>query len=67
LFNILAPGVVEQHLTVGLTKALANGSEFSFAFMYAPNKSVAGMNTFDPTQTLEIEMNQFEIEVAYQF
>jgi hypothetical protein len=35
--------------------------------MYAPNKSVAGTNTFDPTQTLEIEMNQFEIEVAYQF
>ncbi len=35
--------------------------------MYAPSKSVSGANTFDPTQTLELEMSQFELEIGYRF
>ena len=67
LFNILAPGVVEQHFTFGFTIMLSNDHEFSMSFMYAPSESVSGTNTFDPTQTLEIEMSQFEIEFGYRF
>lgn len=67
LFNILAPAVVEQHLTFGFTRALSNDHEFNMAFMYAPSNSVKGINPFDPTQTIEIEMYQFEIEVGYRF
>jgi hypothetical protein len=33
--------------------------------MYAPANSVKGVNPFDPTQELEIEMSQFEFEVSY--
>jgi long-chain fatty acid transport protein len=67
LFNILAPGVVEQHITFGFTRALSNDHEFSMAFMYAPSNSVKGANPFDPSQTIELEMSQFEIEFGYRF
>jgi hypothetical protein len=31
-------------------------------FMYAPEEQVQGRNTFDPTQTIELRMQQFELE-----
>ncbi len=65
LFNILAPGVIEEHLTFGFTRALTNNSDFNIALMYAPNFSVSGPNTFDPAQTIEIEMVQYELAASY--
>ncbi len=67
LFNILAPGVMEQHVTLGLTRKAASGGEWNFSFMYAPENSVTGPSMFDPTQTLELEMSQLEFEVSYGF
>ncbi len=67
LFNILAPATVEQHITFGFTRQLDNDREYSVSFMYAPSNSVKGKNTFDPTQTLQIEMKQYEIEFGYKF
>jgi long-chain fatty acid transport protein len=67
LFNILAPGVMESHITFGLTRQTGNGSAWSFSFMYAPEKSVTGPNMFDPTQTITLSMDQFEVEMAYRF
>ena len=67
LFNILAPGVMEQHITFGLTKKAANGGEWNFSFMAAPENSVKGPSAFDPTQQIEVTMNQLEFEVAYSF
>jgi len=65
LFNILAPGVMEQHFTFGLTKSRPNGGAWNMSLMYAPSNSVTGINMFDPTQTIEIEMSQFELEFSY--
>lgn len=65
LFNILAPGVMEQHFTVGMTKHRPNGGDWSFSFMFAPENSVIGPNMFDPTQTIELKMSQIEFEVAF--
>jgi len=67
LFNILAPGVMEQHITFGLTHGARNGGAWSFSFMYAPEKSVSGPSMFDPTQTITLSMDQFEFEVAYRW
>ncbi|MFT4712817.1 MAG: long-chain fatty acid transport protein [Candidatus Azotimanducaceae bacterium] len=67
LFNILAPAVVEQHFTIGATYKLNGDNELSVSLMYAPSESVTGANTFDPTQQLEIEMHQFELEIGYSF
>ena len=35
LFNILAPAVVENHYTLGLTKKLSGDREVNLAFMYS--------------------------------
>ena len=65
LFNILAPGVMEKHFTVGMTKRRSNGGAWTVSIMYAPEKTVEGLNLFDPTQTIELKMKQFEFEVSY--
>ena len=62
LFNILAPGVMEQHFTVGMSK-----NNWNFSLMFAPNKTIEGVNTFDPTQMIKLEMKQFEFEFSYVF
>lgn len=41
-FNILAPGVVQDHYTLGFTYTLAGGSELTMAYMHAAKKSVTG-------------------------
>jgi len=65
LFNILAPGVMEEHFTAGFTRQLDDKSSINFAAMYAPNKSVKGTSPFDPTQDIEIEMHQYELAISY--
>jgi long-chain fatty acid transport protein len=67
LFNILAPGVMEQHYTVGWTHTTQRGSAWTASFMYAPESSVVGPNFFDPTQTIELKMDQMEFEVAFRW
>ena len=75
VFNILAPGVMEQHITLGWTRQMANGSALSISFMYAPEVTVTGPNVVDfsplvptnPPQTIELKMDQLEFEVAYRF
>ncbi len=62
--NILAPAVIEDHLTFGFTK-VSGKHEFNFAAMYAFSNSVKGANAFFPDQTVEIEMDQYELEVSY--
>jgi long-chain fatty acid transport protein len=66
-FNILAPGVMEDHFTVGFTRKNAGGNELNFSFMYAPEVDISGPQNFDPTQTVELSMSQFELEVSYSW
>jgi long-chain fatty acid transport protein len=65
MFNILAPAVMETHVTFGFTKEMGATNEFNFAAMYAPNSSVKGANPFDPAQTIELEMSQWELEGSW--
>ena len=67
LFNMAAPGVIEQHITAGFTHRISNGHEYSMNFMYAPEEKVSGTNPFDPTQTIELKMHQFELEFGYSW
>ncbi len=67
LFNILAPGVMEQHLTLGYTRMRENGGAWNFSFMYAPENTVSGPSFFDPTQTIDLKMSQLEFEVSFRF
>ena len=65
LFNIIAPAVIETHITGGFTRNLSKDSELSAAFMYAPTADVQGTSAFDPNQTITLEMSQWEAEVSY--
>lgn len=48
LFNILAPGVVEDHLTVGATWAFDTNKELTLGYVHAFNKNVNGTNSIPP-------------------
>ena len=63
--NILAPGVIQDHIAVGLTHHDSSGGQLTVAFTYAPNHTVVGSNTFDPTQTIALRMHQYILDVGY--
>lgn len=64
-FNILAPAVVESHITAGFTLERTKGRQFNMAFMFAPSNDVTGPNNFDPSQTINLKMHEWEIEASY--
>jgi long-chain fatty acid transport protein len=66
LFNILAPGVMEDHVTFGFTRTMSPTQELNFSAMYSPSNSVTGINPLDG-QTLEIKMVQYELGVSYSW
>jgi long-chain fatty acid transport protein len=67
MFNILAPGVISQHLTFGASVGLPNGHGIDLATSFALTNSCKGPNAMDPAQTIEIEMNQVDVEIGYSF
>ena len=69
LFNILAPGVIEEHLTVGFTTLLSQKSALHFALMRGFSSSVEGANPLEAPgqQTIELKMDQWEAEVGFSF
>jgi long-chain fatty acid transport protein len=65
LFNILAPGVIEDHVTLGATYKTKDMGEINLEIMHALSETVKGPSAFDPTQEIELEMEQFEIGVGW--
>ncbi|MBU2491437.1 MAG: outer membrane protein transport protein [Bacteroidetes bacterium] len=69
LFNILAPGVVQDHISIGLSKLLEGGKEINASFTYALSNAVSGANPLEAPnqQTIELQMSQIQFEVGYAF
>jgi long-chain fatty acid transport protein len=69
MFNILAPAVIQNHITAGFTRHIATHHELSLAFMYALDNSITGPNPLEAPnqQTIEISMKQWQIEIGYAF
>jgi len=67
LVNILAPGVVTDHLNLGFTKAMDKNSDINFVFMHAFNKKVSGAIPGVPFGggTAEIQMQENYAELGY--
>ncbi len=57
LFNILAPGVIQDHLTLGATFILADKSEVTVGYMHAFKKTVNGSNSVTPLLGMPGEAN----------
>jgi long-chain fatty acid transport protein len=69
--NILAPGVVQDHLTFGLTYKTSNKSELTLSYMHAFSKSVTGPSLFNgftaplSSGTETIKMHQNALGIAW--
>ncbi|MGD2138226.1 MAG: outer membrane protein transport protein [Gammaproteobacteria bacterium] len=64
LFNILAPAVIEQHVTLGFTYRPSSNREWNFAYMHAFKEEV------DTSQSAfgvpaEIDMYQNSVDLSY--
>lgn len=74
-FNILAPGVVQNHATLGFTYGASKDSELTGAFMVAQRKSVSGPSLFNAvlgpgaggTETVSMRQMSFGVAWARKF
>jgi len=73
-FNVLAPGVIENHLTLGATWTLANKDEVTVGYMHGFKKTVSGVRTDAATpgtplaafgNGMDLRMHQDSIGIAY--
>jgi long-chain fatty acid transport protein len=66
--NILAPGVVEDHLTLGLTWKVSRDGELSVSYMHAFEKKVGGAGSIPPLfggGEANLRMKQNALGVAF--
>jgi long-chain fatty acid transport protein len=74
-FNILAPGVITRHYTLGGTYAVSPTTELSFSYMYAPSNSVSGTSLYDSlmgpgaggTETVKMSQQAMGVQVGWRF
>jgi long-chain fatty acid transport protein len=74
-FNILAPGVITQHVTVGGTYALSKDSELTWAYMYAPKNTVTGPSMYNGmmpgasgiTETVRMSQQSLGVQYGWKF
>jgi len=67
-FNILAPGVIENHLTLGGTWTLANNNELTLGYMHGFKKTVYGPSVIPAPfggGDVNLHMSQDSLGVAY--
>jgi long-chain fatty acid transport protein len=67
-FNILAPGVVQDHLTLGFTYGLGKSTEITMAYMHAFENSVSGPATnpyFNVGGTETLTMSEDSLGIAW--
>ena len=68
-FNMIAPGVVKDHVTAGFTYNLSKESELTMAYMHAFKNSVSGPSLFNnwlgDNATDKIQMYENSLGIAY--
>jgi long-chain fatty acid transport protein len=68
-FNIIAPGVVKDHLTLGFTYRLSPASEITMAYMHAFENSVTGSSLYNnfgvPAGTETIKLSEDSLGIAW--
>jgi long-chain fatty acid transport protein len=66
-FNILAPGVIKDHLTLGATWTWDRQNEITGAFMYAFENSVTGPSLFNSFFPAGMQPNMQETIKMYEW
>ncbi|MGD9916713.1 MAG: OmpP1/FadL family transporter [Paenirhodobacter sp.] len=67
-FNILAPGIVQDHFSFGGTKKLNDRDRLDFAFSYVKKNTVSGpeMTSMGPTGgTVKLKMHQVSASIGW--
>ncbi|MDD3764586.1 MAG: hypothetical protein PHP86_14950 [Nevskiales bacterium] len=59
LFNVLAPAVIDNHYTAGLSYQMSTALGFEFALMYAEDNPVKGKNPLSNTDATVIDLIGF--------
>jgi len=68
LFNILAPAVVEDHVTCGFTWKPYENQELDFAMMYGFENTLTGLTQSNAgSQYVELTMDQWEFSLGYSW
>jgi long-chain fatty acid transport protein len=67
MFNILAPGVEQQHVSFGLTAPVAKTQRLSLAVTRAFSNTVSGANPLEAPgrQNIALTMNQWDVQFGY--
>jgi len=66
-FNIIAPGVIQDHVTLGLTYTLASGDELTVAYMHGFENSVTGPSFFfGGTDTIKMYQNSLGVTYSWK-
>ena len=66
-FNIIAPAVIEDHVTLGLTYALASGNEVTVAYMHGFKNNVSGPSVpFGGTEKIQMYQNSLGIQYSWK-
>lgn len=70
MFNILAPAVIEDHVTLGFTYTLASGNEVTMAYMHAFKNDVSGVRPGAPfgsgVDTIKMYQNSLGIQYSWK-
>jgi len=64
-FNVVAPGVVTDHLSFGFSYKMDKASELTMSYTHAFEKSVTGASIAQPGSTETIRMSQDILGVTY--
>lgn len=65
--NVLAPGVITSHFTLGSSVKLQGNQAINVALMYGTADGEKGPNPFEAPdqQTIGLDMDQYELELSY--
>lgn len=67
MFNILAPAVIEDRVTLGFTYTLASGNEVTMSYMHGFKNDVSGTDPFfGGTDKIEMYQNSLGIQYSWK-
>lgn len=69
--NILAPGIVTDHIAAGFSQNISEHSTIDFAALYVPSHSVSGIEMTpmgaNAYRTIKLEMSETDFTIGYRY
>ena len=69
--NILAPGIVTDHISAGFSHDFGAHSSLDMTLMYVPENTVSGIEVTpfgpNPGRTIKLAMHQWDFTIGYRY